>query len=295
MNADRKTLDATAVSVMVLLCLIWGVGHVAAKFTAQGISLVFQSGIRSLVATGLLLAWVHFRRIPLWERDRTLWPGIFAGLLFATEFIFIFAGLAMTDAARMVVFVYLAPCMTAFGLHFLIPQERLDARQWAGILLAFAGVAVAFGDGFAGGRGTLMGDFFGLMGAVFWAATTVLIRATRLASVSAPKTLFYQLVVSGPVLLAASWLIGEPGVTRLSPPIVAAFLYQCVIVAFFSYLSWFWLLRHYLAARLSVLTFLTPLFGVLAGVLLLGEPLTPFFAVAAVLVGAGIYLVNLKN
>jgi drug/metabolite transporter (DMT)-like permease len=295
MNADRKTLDATAVSVMVLLCLIWGVGHVAAKFTAQGISLVFQSGIRSLVATGLLLAWVHFRRIPLWERDRTLWPGIFAGLLFATEFIFIFAGLAMTDAARMVVFVYLAPCMTAFGLHFLIPQERLDARQWAGILLAFAGVAVAFGDGFAGGRGTLMGDFFGLMGAVFWAATTVLIRATRLASVSAPKTLFYQLVVSGPVLLATSWLIGEPGVTRLSPPIVAAFLYQCVIVAFFSYLSWFWLLRHYLAARLSVLTFLTPLFGVLAGVLLLGEPLTPFFAVAAVLVGAGIYLVNLKN
>ena len=295
MNEERKTLDATAVSVMVLLCLIWGVGHVAAKFTAQGISLVFQSGIRSLVATGLLLAWVHFRRIPLWERDRTLWPGIFAGLLFATEFIFIFAGLAMTDAARMVVFVYLAPCMTAFGLHFLIPQERLDARQWAGILLAFAGVAVAFGDGFAGGRGTLMGDFFGLMGAVFWAATTVLIRATRLASVSAPKTLFYQLVVSGPVLLATSWLIGEPGVTRLSPPIVAAFLYQCVIVAFFSYLSWFWLLRHYLAARLSVLTFLTPLFGVLAGVLLLGEPLTPFFAVAAVLVGAGIYLVNLKN
>lgn len=294
MNAEREALDATAVSVMVLLCLIWGVGHVAAKFTAQGISLVFQSGIRSVVATGLLLAWVHWRRIPLWERDRTFWPGVLAGLLFATEFIFIFAGLALTDAARMVVFVYLAPCMTAFGLHFLIPQERLNARQWAGVLLAFVGVAVAFGDGFAGGRGTLLGDFFGLLGAAFWAATTVLIRATRLASVSAPKTLFYQLAVSGPVLLAVSWLMGEPGVIRLTPPIVAAFLYQCVVVAFFSYLTWFWLLRHYLAARLSVLTFLTPLFGVMAGVLLLGEPLTPFFAVAAVLVGAGIYLVNLK-
>lgn len=295
MIAERKALDATAVSVMVLLCLIWGVGHVAAKFTAQGISLVFQSGIRSVVATGLLLAWAHWRRIPLWQRDRTFWPGILAGLLFAAEFIFIFAGLALTDAARMVVFVYLAPCMTAFGLHFLIPQERLNARQWAGVVLAFAGVAVAFGDGFAGGRGTLPGDFFGLLGAAFWAATTVLIRATRLASVSAPKTLFYQLAVSGPVLLAASWLMGEPGVTRLTTPIVAAFLYQCIVVAFFSYLTWFWLLRHYLAARLSVLTFLTPLFGVMAGVLLLGEPLTPFFAVAAVLVGAGIYLVNLKN
>ncbi|MEK6245657.1 MAG: DMT family transporter [Pseudomonadota bacterium] len=280
---------------MVLLCFVWGVGHVAAKFTAQGISLVFQSGIRSVIATGLLLLWVYFRKIPLWERDRTFWPGIFAGLLFAGEFLFIFGGLAMTDAARMVVFVYLAPCMTAFGLHFFIPQERLNARQWTGILLAFAGVAVAFGDGFAGGRGTLMGDFFGLMGAALWAATTVLIRATRLAAVSAPKTLFYQLAVSGPVLLAASWLMGEPGVTRLTPLIVAAFIYQCVVVAFASFLTWFWLLRHYLAARLSVFTFLTPLFGVLGGVLLLGEPLTMSFVFAAVLVGAGIFLVNLKD
>ena len=295
MSLERQPLDATAASVMVLLCLIWGVGHVAAKFTAQGISLVFQSGIRSVVATGLLLAWVHFRKIPLWERDRTFWPGIFAGLLFAAEFVFIFAGLAMTDAARMVVFVYLAPCMTAFGLHFLIPQERLNARQWAGVLLAFAGVAVAFGDGFAGGRGTLMGDFFGLMGAVFWAATTVLIRASRLASASAPKTLFYQLAVSAPVLLAVSWMMGEPGVIRLTPLIVAAFVYQCAVVAFASFLTWFWLLRHYLAARISVLTFLTPLFGVLAGVLLLGEPLTPSFAIAALLVGGGIFLVNLKG
>jgi drug/metabolite transporter (DMT)-like permease len=295
MNAERKPLDATAVSVMVLLCLIWGIGHVAAKFAAQGISLVFQSGVRSVVATGLLLAWGGYRGIPLWERDRTFWPGLFAGLLFAAEFVFIFAGLKTTDASRMVVFVYLAPCMTALGLHFFIPQERLAARQWAGILVAFAGVAVAFGDGFVSGRGTLLGDLFGILGAAFWAATTVLIRATRLAAVSAAKTLFYQLAVSGPVLLLASWLLDEPGVTRLTPVIVAAFAYQCAVVAFASFLTWFWLMRHYLAARLSVFTFLTPFFGVLGGVLLLGEPLTPSFAAAAALVGAGIYLVNSRT
>jgi len=295
MLAERKPLDATAVSVMVLLCLIWGIGHVAAKFAAQGISLVYQSGLRSVIATGLLLAWARYRGIPLWGRDATFWPGVFAGLLFAAEFVFIFAGLATTDAARMAVFVYLAPCMTALGLHLFIPQERLAARQWAGILVAFAGVAVAFGDGFASGRGTLLGDLFGILGAAFWAATTVLIRATKLAAVSAAKTLFYQLAVSGPVLLAVSWLMGEPGVTRLSPVIVAAFVYQFAVVAFASFLTWFWLLRHYLAARLSVFTFLTPIFGVLGGVLLLGEPLTPSFAAAAALVGLGIFLVNLKR
>ena len=295
MDTQRKPLDATAVSVMVLLCFIWGIGHVAAKFTAEGISLVFQSGVRSVVATGLLLLWGWSRGIRFWDRDGTFWPGVLAGLLFAAEFVFIFAGLAMTDAARMVVFVYLAPCMTAFGLHFLIAQERLNARQWAGILVAFGGVAVAFGDGFASGRGTLLGDFFGVLGALFWALTTVLIRATKLASVAPAKTLFYQLAVSGPILLVVAWLMGEPGVTKLTPLIVLAFAYQCAVVAFASFLTWFWLLRHYLAARLGVLTFLTPLFGVLGGALLLGEPLTLSFLAAAALVGAGIFLVNLKS
>ncbi len=295
MSAERRPVDARGVAVMVLLCLIWGFGHVAAKFAGQGISLVFQSGVRSLVATVLLVAWARGRGEPLFARDGTLGPGLLAGVLFAAEFVFLFAGLAHTDAARMVVFIYLTPCITAFGLHFLIPQERLDARQWAGVLVAFAGVALAFGDGFASGRGTLLGDFFGLVGAVFWALTTILIRATKLAAVSATKTLFYQLAVSGPLLLAASWAMGEPGVVALTAPVALAFAYQCVVVAFASYLAWFWLLRQYLAARLSVFSFLTPLFGVAAGVLVLGEPLTPSFAGAALLVGAGILLVNLKR
>ena len=295
MGGERKAIDTTAVSVMLLLCMIWGVGHVAAKFTGQGISLVFQSGLRSLIAAVLLLGWGAMRGIPLWQRDGTLWPGVFAGLLFAIEFIFIFAGLGMTDAARMVVVVYLAPCITAFGLHFLIPQERLSLRQWIGVLIAFGGVAAAFGDGFASGRGTLLGDLFGVLGALFWALTTILIRATRLAAVSPAKTLFYQLAVSAPVLFLAAWLLGEPGIVKITLPVAAAFAYQCIAVAFASYLTWFWLLRHYLAARLSVFSFLTPIFGVLAGVLLLGEPLTPAFLLAALLVGAGLVLVNLKG
>jgi drug/metabolite transporter (DMT)-like permease len=292
--SERKAIDTAGVSLMVLLCAIWGLGHVAAKFTGQGISLVFQSGLRSLVAAALLLAWGALRGIPFRERDRTLVPGVLAGLLFGAEFIFIFAGLKTTDAARMVVFVYLAPFITAFGLHFLIPAERLSARQWAGVLVAFGGVALAFGDGLASGRGTLLGDLFGVLGALFWALTTILIRATRLAGIAPAKTLLYQLVVSAPMLLATAWLLGEPGITSLTLPVIAAFAYQCAVVAFASYLAWFWLLRRYLAARLSVFSFLTPIFGVMAGVLLLGEPLTATFLVAALLVGAGLVLVNLK-
>jgi drug/metabolite transporter (DMT)-like permease len=290
--ALRKPVDTTAVSTMVLLCFIWGLGHVAAKLAAPGISLVFQAGLRSAIATVLLLVYARVRGIPLFERDGTFLAGMLAGALFAGEFVFIFAGLNFTGASRMVVFVYLAPCLTALGLHFFLPSERLSTQQWAGILLAFCGVAVAFWDGFAAARSSLLGDAFGVIAALLWAATTVVIRITALTSASAAKTLFYQLTVSALVLPLISAAMGEPGVIALTPLTLAALLYQGVVVTFASYLAWFWLLTRYLAARLSVFAFLTPLFGVAAGVVILHEPLRAAFVGAVMLVGAGIYLVN---
>jgi drug/metabolite transporter (DMT)-like permease len=277
---------------MLLLCFCWGFTHVVAKLTVPGVSLVMQSGLRSAIATVLLLAWAWRRGIPLFARDGTLGPGLAAGALFAGEFWFIYTGLAWTGASRMVVFVYLAPCLTALGLHRLLPSERLSAAQWTGVLLAFAGVTIAFADGFASDRASLLGDACGIVAAALWAATTVVIRTTRLSGISAAKTLFYQLALSAAVLPAASVLMAEPGIVALTPPVVASLLYQGGIVAFASYLAWFWLLTRYLAARLSVFAFLTPLFGVAAGVVVLGEPLRAVFVAGVALVGTGIYLVN---
>jgi drug/metabolite transporter (DMT)-like permease len=277
---------------MLLLCFCWGFAHVVAKLTAPGVSLVMQSGLRSAIAAVLLLAWTRRRGIPLFARDGTLGPGLVAGVLFAAEFLFIYSGLAWTGASRMVVFVYLAPCLTALGLHWFLPSERLSSLQWSGVLLAFAGVAIAFADGLASDRASLLGDAFGVIAAALWAATTVVIRTTKLNGISASKTLFYQLAVSAAALPVASVLLGEPGVVAVTPLVVAGLLYQGGIVAFASYLAWFWLLTRYLAARLSVFAFLTPLFGVAAGVVVLGEPLRAVFVAGVVLVGVGIYLVN---
>ena len=182
--------------------------------------------------------------------------------------------------------------MTALGLHWFVPSERLQFVQWVGVLLAFLGIVVAFGDGFTSSPASLLGDTFGVIAALLWATTTIVVRTTRLASISASKTLFYQLAVSALLLLLASPLIGEPGIIDLSPLVLASLFYQSVIVAFASYLAWFWLLTRYLAARLSVFAFFTPLFGVAAGVVVLGEPLRPTFVIAVALVGSGIYLVN---
>ena len=295
MGQERKALDVNAYAVMLLLTALWGFHQVTIKWIAAEVSLVMQAGIRSIIAALLLIAWARLRGIALFGRDGTLAAGIGAGLLFAIEFLFIYGGLGYTNASRMAVFIYLAPPLTALGVHFFIPGERLTAVQWSGIGVAFAGLFVAFAEGFFAGHGTWLGDLFGLIGAVFWAATTLLIRATRLGQVTATKTLFYQLAVSALFLPAASIAMREPGVVSLSATAVASLAFQGVIIAFASYLAWFWLLTRYLAGRLAVLSFLTPMFGVLCGVVFLREPLSGYFAVAALAVGAGIVLVNLRG
>lgn len=293
---ERQPLDSTAVALMVVLTMLWGLQQVAIKLALPGVSPVAQAAIRSAVATLLLLAWARSRSIPLFARDGTFVPGLAAGALFAAEFFFIYYGLNHTAASRMVVFVYLAPILTALGLVWLVPGERLSGVQWAGVLLAFGGLALAFADGFtAHARATVLGDLCGVIAAALWAATTVLIRASKLAPVRAEKTLLYQLAVSALALAIASPAIGEAGVMRLDAITVASLVFQSVVVAFASYLAWFWLLTQYLAARLSVFSFLAPLFGVAFGVLLLGETLSGKFVVAALAVGAGIALVNLRR
>jgi drug/metabolite transporter (DMT)-like permease len=292
---DRKPLDSSAYALMVLLTALWGVQQVVIKLTANDVSLVMQAGIRSIIATVLVLAWAAYKGVALWRSDGTLWAGVFAGLLFGGEFVFIYAGLEHTAASRMVVFIYLAPVLTALGLHLLVPGERLVPGQWAGVLLSFCGVALAFWEGIGASGNTWVGDLCGLVAAALWAATTVLIRATSLARATATKTLFYQLGISALMLPLASLALGERGAVAWTPLALASLAFQGVIVAFASYLAWFWLLTRYLAARLSVFSFLSPMFGVLAGVIVLGEPLRPLFAVAAALVVGGIVLVNLRQ
>lgn len=292
MSSARKPLDARAIALMVLLCLVWGLSQVATKTASQGISPLTQAAIRSAVASVLLFGWAAWRGVALFGRDGTLVPGVLAGVLFGAEFVFVFLGLGWTDAARMVVFIYLAPCFTAVGLAWFVPGERLNGRQWIGVVTAFGGLLLAFADAFTSDRATLAGDLCGLAAGAFWAATTVLVRATKLSSISAAKTLFYQLAVSAVMLAVLALAFREPGVTRLTPAVIVSLAYQCVIVAFASFLAWFWLLTRYLASRLSVFTFLTPLFGVAAGALMLDEPVSGAFLGAALLVGAGIFLVN---
>ena len=296
MSDERKDrLDARAVVLLLACCAVWGLGQVAAKVSLAEVPPLTQAALRSFGAALLLAWWARARGLPLWQRDGSGRAGLLVGVLFAAEFACLFIGLQFTSASRMVVFLYCAPFVVALGMPLLMRREGLDRVQVLGLLVAFAGVLWAYSEGFGAataGPRQWLGDALGLAGAVFWALTTLALRGSVLARALPEKALMYQLLVSAVVLGVAAPLAGESLPTQISPATWWGLGFQTVVVTFASYLVWFWLVRHYPATRISAFTLLTPVFGLLAGVLLLGEPATARLLVGLVAVCAGIALVN---
>ncbi len=294
--SDRKqALDARACRRVAGVLFFVGPEPSGGKSGAAGVPALLQAGGRSLVGALLVWAWARWRGVALFDRDGTLGAGLLAGALFAAEFGAIFVGLQFTTASRMVVFLYLAPFVVALGMPFVAKSERLAPVQAAGLVLAFSGVAWAFAESFSqpsAGPRQWWGDALGVAAALLWGATTMTIRASGLNTASAEKTLLYQLGVTAVGLSAVGLLAGDAWPASMSALVAWSFAFQCVIVAFASYLAWFWLVRNYPATRLASFTLLTPVFGLLLGAWLLGEPITLRLWIALIAVSTGIVLVN---
>jgi len=292
-SPSSRPLDAFGIALTIGLCVSWGFNNVAIKLAIHDIPPLIQSSTRSVIAALLVGGWCRARGIPLFKRDGTLAAGIAAGILFGLEFLLIYRGLVWTTVTRGTLFLYLAPFFVVIGSRWLIPGDRFRLSQWLGLLLSFAGMLIAFGVPMPStDPHQFLGDLMLVGAAIAWAATTLLIKASSLNRASPEKTLLYQLVVSAPLLGIGALVFGEHIDAMPSALALGAFAYQTLWVVSVTFVVWFALIVRYSAARLSAFTFLTPLCGVTAGHLVLNEPLTPAFAIAVLLVAAGLVLVN---
>ncbi|MCV0397044.1 MAG: DMT family transporter [Rhizobiaceae bacterium] len=276
---------------MVGLTLVWGLNQVTIKIANTGYDPVFLMVVRSAIAAALVWLWCQLRGIRLFEADGTLPGGILAGALFGIEFVLIFVGLDYTSAARGVLMINTMPFWVLVGAHFLL-GERMSVAAWGGLALAFSGVVLVFSDNLSlPDPSALIGDIMLLAAGALWGATSIVIKRSRLATTSAEKTLLYQLVVSAVV---AAPLLAFSGPWLRDPTWLASAMlgFQAVFVVAITFLFWFWMLRRYPAAGLSSFTFLSPVFGVLGGGVLLGEPLSWRIFAALILIAVGLVIVN---
>lgn len=291
--SGSRPLDGAAIAWIVLLCAAWGLQQVAIKLALPSLAPLWQASLRAILSATLLALWCTLRGERLFKRDGTLPAGLLLGLIFTLEFVLVYQGIARTSAARAVMFFYTAPFFVAVGSHLWLPGERLGLRQAAGLLLAFAGVVAALGDGSGSGHATsLAGDLMIILGAAMWAATTLLVKLSPLAVASAGRVVFYQMMVAAVLTPLVALALGQAPPASLPLPALLSLLYQSAGVAFFTYIIWFRLITRYSAARLSSFTFLTPVFGMAAGALVLAEPVSPILLLALMLICGGIWLVN---
>ena len=287
----RDAIDASAAALMLLLTFSWGLNGVAAKLANTGFNPIFLTMARSAIAAVLVFAWCRYRGIALFGHDGSLGPGIVAGLLFGAEFSLIFIGLEYTSVARSALLVNTMPFWILIGAHFWL-GERMTPKKLIGLLLAFLGVVLVFSDKLSlPGPEAIVGDLLSIGAGLLWAATTLVIKATRLVRTSAEKLLLYQLGVSSILLLPLLAFAG-PVFRDVTIVPVAALAFQAAYIVAITYAVWFWLMRRYPAAGLSSFAFLTPVFGVLCGGLLLNEPLSMRIFLALALIGAGLMMVN---
>lgn len=296
---ERKALDQTASSLMIVLCMVWGLQQVILKMAASDISPLMQIALRSGLAALLLLPLVLLDQKSQLMNPKNVKAGALVAVLFSLEFFLLAQALQLTSASHAVVLLYTAPIFVALGLHWKLPSERLTILQWTGIGIAFIGIVVTFirpqqigGNTFQ--QQMLWGDLYALAAAIAWAATTVTVRLSSLAQAAVTQTLFYQLAGSFILLLGLAFFMGQ-AVVQWTPLVMGSLAFHTLIVSFASFLAWFWLLRNYLASRLGVFSFLTPLFGIIFGVWLLDENIEANFIFGTVLVLLGILVVSLQG
>lgn len=288
-----RPLDLAAITVTIAVCLAWGFNQVAAKVALAEIPPFTQGAIRSALAALIVAAYAWARGVPLTLRDGTLRSGALAGVLFGVEFLLLYPGLMWTTATRAVLFLYLAPFFVVLGARWFLPADRFAPSQWLGLMLSFAGMGLALGlPTPAADPRQALGDLLVVAAALAWAATTLVVKASALGRAPFEKTMLYQLVVSAPMLGIAALAAGESMSAVPSARVLYAMAYQTLFIVPVTFVVWFALIQRYSASRLSAFTFLTPVFGVMAGHLLLDEPLTGAFAAAVALVAAGLVLVN---
>jgi drug/metabolite transporter (DMT)-like permease len=291
---QQQTMDITGAALLVGFAIVLAFNQVVIKVTNDGFQPAFQAGMRSVGAIFLIWAWMTWKtqsvRLP-----RRLWAvGVWAGLLFATEFICLFTALDLTSVARVSILFYSMPVWLAIFAHFLLPGEQLTPARALGLALAMAGViwAVLERDPVAGG--SILGDVLAIIAALSWAAIALTVRLSRLREEPPETQLFVQQLVAAPILIGFGLWVGDP-ITDPTALHWAGVMYQTVIVAFSGFLLWFYLVAKYSASGVASFSFLSPVFAVFMGWGILGERIGVGTWGALILVSLGLILINRKR
>jgi drug/metabolite transporter (DMT)-like permease len=306
----RQPIGPAAAALALLLAALWGGTPVAVKFSLDQLDVMAIAAVRFGMAAVFMLFWCRVEGSGLKLRPEQVRPSLVTGLLLFVQIGLFNTAIRMSNASHSTLLINTFIFWVAVIEHFITRTGRLNLQKSAGLAIAFAGVAVMLltakssADAPADSTASLAGDLV-MLGSAILLGIKILYTKQAMTLVEPGKLIFWHDVV-GVACFAAWSLLFED--SDLSPFLSAAvfaepavrnamlgLLYQGLVVAGFCFATQALLLRKHSASQLSVFSFATPLFGVAYAVLLRGDPLSGWLAVAGAAVAAGIVLVNRRE
>ena len=269
--------------------MLWGGNQVAIKVGLEGMPPLAMAAARFGIGWLVVLSAAPVTRQSVRLNSGEWRPLAGLCVLFVVQIATLNIGTLHTSASRSVVLISAYPFFTATFAHLLIPGDRLTARQVAGMVLSFLGIAGLFAESFAwASTEYLFGDAVVLLSAALLGLRQVVLK--RLVADAHPyKVLYWQALMSLPVFVVLSWLL-EGGAENYvwSWRAAAGVLYQGVVVAGACFIILVSLLSRHSAGRLGAFGFVTPAVGVGLSTWITGDELTFGLVGCMLLVAAGI-------
>ncbi len=290
---SHENLSTSAVLSATVLSIFFGANAVAIKMSLSGLGEFTTAGLRFGLAALVISCWSKLRGGKLIVPKKQFLPLLNISILFLVQLSLLYVGLGKTNASRTTLIINFTPFITLILAHFLIPGDQLTKRKTIGMILGFSGLVILFLKNHELSSSLRTGDLMILMASIIWAGNTVYTKHILEGIDPVPVTL-YPMIFSSPFFLLGGYFWDEKMISRLTPEIVGAFLYQAFVTASFGFVIWNAMIKRYGATAIHSFIFVMPITGVLLGVLLLGEPMTFNMLTTAVLVVAGIIIIHYK-
>ena len=292
---QKKTkIDAFGAIALISFSLLLGINHVVIKIVNLGLNPIFFAGIRSFIAFIFIIIWMKLVNKPIVFNSKYIKISFIAGIIFALEFLFLFLALDFTTVSRNSIIYYSMPLWLTILLIFTKNNEKISFLKFLGLILAFIGVVLSvtnFKINLILNSPNLIGDILAFLAALFWALLIIIAKNSNFSKVSPEMQLLWMVMVSGPILTIFSIFIEDP-IRNFQLIHIWGIIFQSIIVVAGGFLFWLWLLSKYPASGVASFSFLTPIFTIFFGWLILSEVMTFDFIIAAFLVISGLILIN---
>jgi drug/metabolite transporter (DMT)-like permease len=281
---------ALGAGAAILYVFLWASAFVPSRVLARGAPPLGILAIRFLIAGGVLMAVVFALRLPV-PRDRGTWLRIL-GVGVGSNALYLglsYVALRHLSAGMGSIIASTNPLILALLAPSLL-GEPLTRRKLIGLVLGFSGVVLAMQARTGTQTARLSDVVLCVLGVVSFVLSNILFKRMR----ERPHPLLLnggQLLLAGVALIPAALILeGIPHIVWTAQ-LTWSLAYLVLVLSVGASMLWFWILQHGEASRVSAYFFLTPIFGLLLGAILLGEQLTRLDGLALLVIATGLWLV----